>query len=109
SEDGDDDDDANGSLDEEVKAPPPASKTTKAPVKVPDSKAKDPKAPTTSTSGTRTRSGQRGGRGRSQGWSLFQEDQSCHQGEVEYTRRTVGPYLVLVAHLGLLSLPYFAP
>ncbi|KAF9258092.1 hypothetical protein L218DRAFT_964787 [Marasmius fiardii PR-910] len=52
SEDGDDDDDADRSLDEEVKAPPPASKTTKAPAKVPDSKAKDPKAPTTSTSGT---------------------------------------------------------
>ncbi|KAF9252437.1 hypothetical protein L218DRAFT_968608, partial [Marasmius fiardii PR-910] len=62
SEDGDDDDDADGSLDEEVKAPLPASKTTKAPAKVPDSKAKDPKAPTTSTSGTRTRSGQRGGK-----------------------------------------------
>ncbi|KAF9254091.1 hypothetical protein L218DRAFT_968436, partial [Marasmius fiardii PR-910] len=62
SEDGDDDDDADGSLDEEVKAPPPASKTTKAPAKVPDLKAKDPKAPTTSTSRTRTRSGQRGGK-----------------------------------------------
>ncbi|KAF9264641.1 hypothetical protein L218DRAFT_958370 [Marasmius fiardii PR-910] len=62
SEDGDDDDDADGSLDKEVKAPPPASKTTKVPAKVPDSKAKDPKAPTTSTSGTRTRSGQRGGK-----------------------------------------------
>ncbi|KAF9259985.1 hypothetical protein L218DRAFT_963073 [Marasmius fiardii PR-910] len=61
-EDNDDDNDADGSLDEEAKAPPPASKTTKAPMKVPDSKAKDPKAPTTSTSGTRTRSGQRGGK-----------------------------------------------
>ncbi|KAF9254084.1 hypothetical protein L218DRAFT_968449, partial [Marasmius fiardii PR-910] len=61
-EDNDDDDDADGSLDEEAKAPPPASKTTKAPAKVPDSKAKDTKAPTTSTSGTRTRSGQRGGK-----------------------------------------------
>ncbi|KAF9260297.1 hypothetical protein L218DRAFT_589354 [Marasmius fiardii PR-910] len=66
SEDGDDTDDnndADGSIDEEAKAPPPVSKATKTPlVKVPASKAKDPKAPTTSTSGTRTRSGQRGGK-----------------------------------------------
>ncbi|KAF9256034.1 hypothetical protein L218DRAFT_966734 [Marasmius fiardii PR-910] len=66
SEDGDnndDDNDTDGSLDEEAKAPPPESKTTKAPAaKVPDSKAKDTKAPTTSTSGARTHSGQRGGK-----------------------------------------------
>ncbi|KAF9254859.1 hypothetical protein L218DRAFT_967804, partial [Marasmius fiardii PR-910] len=61
-DDDDDDNDTDGSLDEEAKAPPPGSKTTKAPAKVPDSKAKDTKAPTTSTLGTRTRSGQRGGK-----------------------------------------------
>ncbi|KAF9256714.1 hypothetical protein L218DRAFT_966037 [Marasmius fiardii PR-910] len=76
SEDGDnndDDDDADGSLDEEAKAPPPASKTTKALAtsvkeskvkgsKVPESKAQEPTAPIASTSGTRTHSGQRGGK-----------------------------------------------
>ncbi|KAF9254862.1 hypothetical protein L218DRAFT_967818 [Marasmius fiardii PR-910] len=62
-EDNDNDDDANGSIDEEAKAPPPVSKATKtASAKVPASKAKDPKAPTTSTSGARTRSGQCGGK-----------------------------------------------
>ncbi|KAF9254067.1 hypothetical protein L218DRAFT_951858 [Marasmius fiardii PR-910] len=51
-DDDNDDNDADGLLDEEAKAPPPGSKTTKAPAKVPDSEAKDTKAPTTSTSGT---------------------------------------------------------
>ncbi|KAF9254954.1 hypothetical protein L218DRAFT_967716 [Marasmius fiardii PR-910] len=61
-EDNNNNNNADGSLDKEAKAPPPASKTTKAPAKVPDLKAKDTKAPTTSTSGTRTRSGQRRGK-----------------------------------------------
>ncbi|KAF9256859.1 hypothetical protein L218DRAFT_965919 [Marasmius fiardii PR-910] len=76
SEDGDDnnnDNDADGSIDEEAKAPLPASKTTKAPAttikeskvkgsKVPESKAQEPTAQIASTSGTRTRSGQHGGK-----------------------------------------------
>ncbi|KAF9261292.1 hypothetical protein L218DRAFT_1001808 [Marasmius fiardii PR-910] len=61
--DNDNDDDADGSIEKEAKAPPPVSKATKtASAKVPASEAKDPKAPTTSTSGARTRSGQRGGK-----------------------------------------------
>ncbi|KAF9261773.1 hypothetical protein L218DRAFT_472572 [Marasmius fiardii PR-910] len=55
SEDGDNNNnnnDADGSIDKEAKAPPPASKTTKAPATtVPESKAKDTKAPIPSTSG----------------------------------------------------------
>ncbi|KAF9248385.1 hypothetical protein L218DRAFT_1082586 [Marasmius fiardii PR-910] len=62
SEAGNNDDDADGSIDEEAKAPLPVSKATKAPAKVPDSKAKDTKAPTTSISGTQTCSGHRGGK-----------------------------------------------
>ncbi|KAF9254108.1 hypothetical protein L218DRAFT_968417 [Marasmius fiardii PR-910] len=72
-DDNDNDNDANGSIDEEAKAPPLASKTTKAPAttvkeskvkgsKIPESKAQEPTAPIASTSGTRTRSGQRGGK-----------------------------------------------
>ncbi|KAF9261273.1 hypothetical protein L218DRAFT_1001785 [Marasmius fiardii PR-910] len=71
--DNDDDSDADGSLDEEAKAPPPVSKATKAPAmaakeskgkgsKVPESKAQEPMAPIASTSGTRTHSGHRGGK-----------------------------------------------
>ncbi|KAF9255466.1 hypothetical protein L218DRAFT_967317 [Marasmius fiardii PR-910] len=76
SEDGDNNnnnDDADSSINEEAKAPPPASKTTKAPAttikeskvkgsKVPELKAQEPMAQIASTSGTRTRSGQRGGK-----------------------------------------------
>ncbi|KAF9255464.1 hypothetical protein L218DRAFT_1081833 [Marasmius fiardii PR-910] len=62
-EDNDNDDDADGSIDEEAKAPLLASKTTKAPAAtVPESKAKDTKAPILSSSGARTRSGQHGGK-----------------------------------------------
>ncbi|KAF9255840.1 hypothetical protein L218DRAFT_303608 [Marasmius fiardii PR-910] len=72
-EDNDNDDDADRSIDEEAKAPPLVSKTTKTPAatvkesKVKGSKAleltaQDPKAPIASTSGTQTRSGQWGGK-----------------------------------------------
>ncbi|KAF9256914.1 hypothetical protein L218DRAFT_1006793 [Marasmius fiardii PR-910] len=62
-EDNDDNNDADGSIDEEAKAPPPVSKATKAAVMtVPESKAKDTKAPIPSTSGAQTHSGQRGGK-----------------------------------------------